>query len=168
MKNILLKTTVTFFVILNTNLNLKAQEYQYKSPKRIYASADLTALGKQGRLSYEFYTPNGRCFGISIAQLGGLTRMNDDKTLFYKVSDIRLNLSASYTIDVYEHRRVRLFEIFQAGISYNTILTGEQLILPSFRAGVGIDFTIYKESGLRLEAGIGSPYALSIGYFFAL
>lgn len=168
MKNLLQKTSVTLFVILSAKFNLMAKEFEVKKQNKVYSSTDVTILGIQGRLAYDFYTAKGHCFGVSISQLGGLKRVQDDNTIFYNLQDIRLNLSARYTKKLFENNRISSFGIFQAGISYNTILTGEQLILPSFRMGCGLDITIFKESGVRLEAGIGSPYFVSIGYFFTI
>lgn len=162
------KFGVSLLILLCIKSNLKAQENSVDKKRRVYTSTDLTFQGLQGRLAYDFYTKNENCFGFSIAQLGGIKRQQEDNTAYYNLEDIRLNLSFRYTIDLYDYNRLRLFGIFQVGVSYNTILTGDQMILPSFRAGGGADITLYKSSGVRLEAGIGSPYFVSLGYFFSI
>ena len=168
MPNLLQKISFSLLIILSVKSNLKAQEDEVKKERKIYTSTDLTIYGLQGRLAYDFYTAKGNCFGVSVSQIKGIKRENEDNTMFYNLEEIRLNLSVRYTRDIYTYNRLHLFGIFQAGISYNTILTGEQLILPSLRVGGGTDITIYKSSGIRLEAGVGSPYFVSIGYYFTI
>jgi hypothetical protein len=162
------KIVLILIIICSIKSNMKAQEIPYKKESRIYTSTDVTFNGLQGRIAYDFYTAKGNCLGFSIAQLGGLKRMNEDNTIYYNIEDIRLNLSFRYTKDLIERKRLKLFAIVQTGISYNTNLTGEQLLLPSFRVGGGSDIILFKSSGIRLEAGIGSPYFVSIGYFFTI
>ena len=168
MPNLLQKISFSLLIILSVKSNLKAQEDEVKKERKIYTSTDLTIYGLQGRLAYDLYTTRGNCFGVSVSQIKGIKRENEDNTMFYNLEEIRLNLSVRYTRDIYTYNRLHLFGIFQAGISYNTILTGEQLILPSLRIGGGTDITIYKSSGIRLEAGVGSPYFVSLGYFFKI
>ncbi len=162
------KIVLVLIIIHSIKSNVKAQETPLKKESRIITSTDVTFYGLQGRIAYDFYTAKGNCLGFSIAQLGGLKTMDDDNTIYYNLEDIRLNLSFRYSKDIFEYKRLRLFAIVQAGISYNTNLTGDQLLLPSFRVGGGTDFILFKSSGIRLEAGMGSPYFVSIGYFFTI
>jgi hypothetical protein len=159
---------LTVFLLLNLKGNIQAQQFEFKEENRIYTSTDVTFKGLQGRVAYDFYTSEGNCFGFSIAQVGGIRTEYPDNTMYYNLEDIRLNLSVRYTRYTYDYNRLRLFSIFQVGLSYNTILTGKQLILPTFRAGVGADIKIYKGSGIRVETGIGAPYFASVAYFFTI
>jgi len=162
------KIVLSVIIMYGININVIAQEIAVKKESRVYTSTDITANGLQGRVAYDFFTNKGNCLGFSIAQLGGLKRMNEDNTIYYNPEDIRLNLSFRYTKDLIERKRLQLFAIVQAGISYNTNLTGDPLLLPSFRIGGGTDIILFKSSGIRLEAGMGSPYFVSIGYFFTI
>lgn len=166
--NIKLYPALLGLVICATGNCLKAQDTILLKESRIYTSADMAIGGPQCRVAYDFYTIKGNCFGFSIAQLGGLKQMDKEKTVYYDFEDIRLNLSFRYTKVLFVHPRYRYFSLFQAGISYNTNLSGEVLILPSIRAGAGVDVLIYKSTGIRLEGGIGSPYFVSVGYFFSI
>lgn len=163
-----IKIGLILLVSTATNSKIIAQEINKNRDNRVYSSLDLTVYGWQGRLAYDFYTKKGNCLGISVAQVSGLKQSAEEGTIYYNLQDIRLNLSVRYTSYLYQRKRISFFGTFQAGISYNTVLTGEELILPSFRTGLGMDFILIKGSGLRIEAGPGAPYAASIGYFFSM
>jgi hypothetical protein len=162
-----IKSISIIIIFLIFHFEIKAQEIKSKKDNRIYTSIDYTIFGPQGSLAYDFYTLKGRCFGFSVSQAMGLYQINKDPTIYYNMNEIRLNLSFRHTNTIFESKVVDAFFIIKAGISYNSLYDKNTvLILPSFNVGSGLDIKLIKSSGIRLEAGIGSPYCSSIGYFF--
>jgi hypothetical protein len=96
-----------------------------------------------------------------------LYQNNQDPTIYYDLDEVRLNISFRHSNTIFESKIVDAFFILKAGISYNSAYNNKTtLILPSFNVGGGLDIKLIKSSGIRLEAGIGSPYCASLGYFF--
>ena len=164
------KTIKNYIIIISFitfHFETTAQEIKPKKDNRLFTSIDLTVFGPQGSLAYDFYTNKGRCFGFSISQLGGWYKINQDPTIFFGTQDFRLNMSFRHTNTIFESKIVDAFFILKAGISYNSAFNNNSYyILPSFNVGSGLDIKLIKSSGIRLEAGIGSPYCASLGYFF--
>lgn len=162
-----INNSLIIITFLSFHFEIEAQEIKTKKDNRIYTSIDYTIFGPQGSLAYDFYTLKGRCFGFSVSQAMGFYQINQDPTIYYDMNEIRLNLSFRHTNTIFESKVVDAFFILKAGISYNSLLNNNTtLILPSFNVGSGLDIKLIKSSGIRLEAGIGSPYCASIGYFF--
>jgi len=167
MKDKILKSGILLVLLINIHQDTNGQTYYSNRDNRIFTSVDLTFLGPQVSLAYDFYTKKERCFGFSISQARGLEQKNGEPTYYYNPNDMRLNFSFRYTNHIFESKIVDAFFIMKAGLSYNTALgEGSHLILPSFNVGGGVDLKVFKSSGVRLEAGLGSPYCASIGYFF--
>lgn len=160
--------TIIVFIIAGTQHTLVAQSKDEKNNSRTCVSVDLTNYGPQLRVAYDYNTRKGKRIGFSIAQVGGINNIPGDPTIYLSTEEIRINISGRYTNYLFKNKWLNIFGIAQAGISYNTVWTGDKLILPSFRVGMGSDVIIYKNSGIRLEWGLGSPYVMSAGYFFNL
>jgi hypothetical protein len=167
MRNKTLKNSIIIFTLIIFHAEIKAQEIKNKKDNRLYTSIDLTIFGPQVSLAYDFYTDKGRCFGFSVSQAKGLYQNNQDPTIYYDLDEVRLNISFRHSNTIFESKIVDAFFILKAGISYNSAYNDKTtLILPSFNVGGGLDIKLIKSSGIRLEAGIGSPYCASLGYFF--
>ena len=158
--------SIMVYIILCTQHTLVAQSTDDKNNSRTCVSSDLTNYGPQLRVAYDYTTMKGKRIGFSIAQVGGINNIPGDPTIYLSTEEIRINISGRYTNYLFKNKWLNIFGIAQVGISYNTVWTGDKLILPSFRVGMGSDVIIYKNSGIRLEGGLGSPYVVSAGYFF--
>jgi hypothetical protein len=161
-----LKESLSLMMLLFISINGHAQPINAKKDNRIYTSIDLTQYGRQYRIAYDFYTKKNKCIGFSIAQVGGISKDAETKTYYFDQEACRINLGFRFTNYLYTSKRVGLFGLLSAGVSYNTFITGEHLVLPSLHLGMGVDFILIKSSGVRLEAGYGAPYMASAGYFF--
>lgn len=167
MRNKTLKNSIIIIALIVLHTEIKAQEIKNKKDNRLYTSIDLTVFGPQGSLAYDFYTKKGRCFGFSVSQAKGLYQNNQDPTIYYDLDEVRLNISFRHSNTIFESKIIDGFFILKAGISYNSAYNNKTtLILPSFNVGGGLDIKLIKSSGIRLEAGLGSPYCASLGYFF--
>lgn len=161
-----LKVNISLILVFLINTNVKAQESAIKKDSRLYTSIDLTQYGSQIRIAYDFYNKNKKCIGFSIAQVGGISKESDASAYYFDLSACRINVGFRFTNYLYNSKRANIFGLLSAGVSYNTFITGEHLILPSLHLGMGVDIIIVKGSGVRLEAGYGAPYMASVGYFF--
>jgi hypothetical protein len=160
----LLKLSILLSLFLLCFNYCRAQDVIDTKEDKLITSVDLTQYGSQIRIAYDFYTKHNKCIGFSISQAGGIYKEAD--AYFYDIQDCRINLSFRFTNYLYQSKRANIFGLFSAGVSYNTFITGEHMVLPSLHLGMGVDLPIIKSSGVRLEAGYGSPYLASAGYFF--
>lgn len=167
-ENLLQKMYITIIMLSAYINNSEAQIKPTNTQNRIITSVDFTSIGPQGSIAYDFYCKNGTFVGFSFSQQGGFSQLNDD-SWYYNSNDVLANFNCRITYTYLDTKVFRTFIIGKAGLAYNT-KNGKGLpkFFPTLNLGAGADIYIVKSSGLRLEAGLGMPHFISIGYFINL